>query len=177
MACSHRCVELTDFLLFRSLCSSSLTVSLFWHSPMVLRASRAEPEQPCRRSSAPSAACRKLFFQMFLVNSGTESATTARRSSSVWACSSDIWLPRQTEEIMITNQKRWSLVPFCRAHGCFLFCFVFHPTRTYWLLLVNALTSGNSAVRQVVTSGALSRAQFRHRRQGKDVSGFLLETF
>lgn len=59
----------------------------------------------------------------------------------------------------------------CRAKGCFFL------TQTYWLLLVSALTSGNSAVMQAVTSGALSRAQFRQRRQGKDVSGFLLETF
>lgn len=55
---AHVIIILTFFLLVRSLCSSNLTVSLFWHSPMVLRASRAEPEQPCRRSSAPRAACR-----------------------------------------------------------------------------------------------------------------------
>lgn len=50
-------------------------------------------------------------------------------------------------------------------------------TQTYWLLLDRALMSGNSEVRQAVTSGALSWAQVRQRRQGKDDSGFLLDTF
>jgi len=48
---------------------------------------------------------------------------------------------------------------------------------TYWLLLKRVLTSGNIERRQVVTSGAFSWAQFRHRRQGKDDSGFLPDTF
>lgn len=37
--------------------------------------------------------------------------------------------------------------------------------------------SGNSEVRQAVTRGALSWAQLRQRRQGKDDSGFMLDTF
>lgn len=64
---------------------------------MVLSVSRAEPEQPCCRSSAPRAACKKLFLQMFLVKSGMESATTVRRSSSVTACSSVSWLTNKEE--------------------------------------------------------------------------------
>lgn len=40
---------------------------------------------------------------MFLVKSGTESATTTRRSSSVWACSSDIWLPHEQNKYSITT--------------------------------------------------------------------------